>query len=111
MFFESFRCRSIIAMRRLHRVCMRLPGTVARLTPANVVLAGKNDLGVTCLPVLDGFLFVALLAALWTGKLAGWGVELRRPARNGRSLRRLGTFLRKTCGYSTRECKRPKKRS
>ena len=92
---------SIVAVRRLDGVAMRFSRTVTRFTTVNIVLAWKNDLGVTGLLVFDRFALMAVLAGLGSGKLAGKGVKLRRAAGDGRAPQRFRALLREDSGGET----------
>src|SRR5579871_3133640 len=63
MFFQRLGDFGVVAMRRLHRIGMRLPWTVAAFTALYVVLAGEGDLGVVGFAELGSFTLVASGAA------------------------------------------------
>ena len=96
MFFQRFGDVCVVAVRGLDRVGVRFRGTVAGFAALNVILVGEDELRVARLFVLDRFFFVAALALFRAGKRTGGRVKIRGVARDGWTLRSLGTLLRIT---------------
>lgn len=89
MVFHGLGDLRIIPMRRLDRIAVRLPWTVARLAAADVIGSGESQFGVARLFIFDCFMLVAIPAGVRTRILAGRRAEIRRPAGHRRPVNRL----------------------
>ena len=86
MFHQGLGCFSVVAVRCLDCVAVRFSRTVAGFATVDIILARENDLGVTCLFILQGFVLVAVLAGFRTCKLAGGRTKHWRATGNRRAL-------------------------